>query len=71
MNTYNEKCMQLHGALRTAAHLRGRDDRGEVSSYLILVALIVAAVAVVGLRFSGLFTALMNNICTEAGVACP
>ena len=70
MQTSMNVFAKLYSAMLSASESRMNDDRGEVSSYLIFVALLVVAVGVLAAGFTTLFTNLMSSLCTAAGTSC-
>ncbi len=69
MNAYSKVGIQLHQAM-VSTIARAQDDRGEVSSYLILVGLLAVAALALGTKFSTFFTNLMNDTCSSANTTC-
>lgn len=70
MNSYQVMCVKAYAGLMSALEGRMDDDRGEISSYLVFVALLVAAVGVLATTFDTLFGNLMTKVCTTAGTTC-
>jgi len=57
----------LTSQLRTHLSSEVTDDRGEVSSYMILMAAIVAAAVIVAPQVAGVITDQGNAVATSAG----